>query len=450
MIYQSLIQLVKILLSIFFKRVIVTGKENIPEEGPLIIVANHPNTFMDPVLVASITNQRIGFVGNAGVFSNKIVAAVLRYFHVIPIYRKKDVLPGEKPNNNEAFSKCHQYLSAGNMLLIFPEGSSYYELKLREIKTGTARIALSYEATKNFEGNLRILPIALDYSDSIQFRSMVSVTIGEPIPLHTYKDLYSQNEFECVNVLTQQIRSALAKHIPQTEGKEQENFLIKAHKFYAAYFEPEADLHANPKRSLALRTQLSKALQYIHRHDKDLYHETQTKVQTFFSLLKSENVTTGFFTDDFLTKNPLWVNLGYFLEFFLLLPFYLIGLIVNYIPYILPVKIFKILKLDIEYKTSVQMFAGLVTFPIFYSLELWVFRTYVSNDALYSVLLVLLFIISGYIAMYYWTEVKRFVRVLNFYFFMPSESKSKLVKLRDDILKNIELARNLLINKSQP
>lgn len=448
MIYHSLIQLAKILLAIFFKRVIVTGKENIPDRGPLIIVANHPNTFMDPVIVASITNQRIGFVGNAGVFSNKIVAAVLRYFHVIPIYRKKDVLPGEKPDNKAAFSKCHQYLDGGNMLLIFPEGSSYYELKLREIKTGTARIALSYEATKNFEGYLRILPIALDYSDSIQFRSMVSVTIGEPISLHSYKDHYSENEFECVNALTQQIRKALGKHIPQTAGKEQENFLIKAHKFYAAYFEPEADLHINPKRSLTLRKQVSQTLHYIHRHDESLYHDTQIKLQTFFSLLKSENVTTGFFTDDFLKKDPLWVNLGYFFEFFLLLPFYLIGLVVNYIPYILPSSLFKISKLDIEYKTSVQMFAGLVTFPLFYSLELWTFRTYVSNDTLHSVLLVLSFIITGYISMYYWTELKRFMRVLNFYFFMPSESKSKLVTLRNDILKNMNQVRNLLINKS--
>lgn len=441
MIYNSLIQLAKILLAIFFKRVIVNGKENIPEQGPLILVANHPNTFMDPVLVASITNQRIGFVGNAGVFSNKIVAAVLRYFHVIPIYRKKDVLPGEKPDNKEAFSKCHQYLNGGNMLLIFPEGTSYYELKLREIKTGTARIALSYEATKNFEGNLRILPIALDYSDSIQFRSMVSVTIGEPISLHSYKDLYSENEFESVNALTQQIRSALGKHIPQTAGKEQEDFLIKAHKFYAAYFEPEAGLHTNPKRSLTLRKQLSKALQYIHRHDESLYHNTQTKLQTFFSLLKSENITTGFLTDNFLSKKPLWVNLGYFLQFFLLLPFYLVGLVTNYLPYILPSYLFKISKLDIEYKTSVQMFAGLVTFPLFYTLELWAFRTYVSDDILYSVLLVLSFILTGYISMYYWTELKRFVRVLNFYFFISSENKTKLLLLRNEILDNMKTAR---------
>lgn len=444
MIYHCLLQLVKILLAIFFKRVIVTGRENIPEKGPLIIVANHPNTFMDPILVASITDQRIGFVGNAGVFSNKIVAAVLRYFHVIPIYRKKDVQPGEQPDNNEAFSKCHQYLNGGNMLLIFPEGTSYYELKLREIKTGTARIALSYEAMRNFEGNLKILPVALDYSDSIQFRSIVSVTISEPISVQAYKELYAHDEFESVNALTRKIRDELGRHVPQTAGKEQEDFLIKAHKFYAAYFEPEADLYTNPKRSLALRKQLSQALVYIQRHDEQLYHETQTKVQLFFSLLKSENITTGFLAENFLKKSPLWVSLVYFTQFILLLPFYLAGVIINYLPYILPSRIFKVLKLDIEYKTSVQMFAGLVTFPVFYLLELWLFRTYISSETRYSIFVVLFFICAGYVAMYYWTELKRFVRVLNFYFIMSAQTKSRLLNLRNEILVNIDAARAIL------
>ncbi|HEY5691680.1 MAG TPA: 1-acyl-sn-glycerol-3-phosphate acyltransferase, partial [Cyclobacteriaceae bacterium] len=260
MIYHILKYLIKFLLSVFFKSIVISRKNNIPEKGPLIIVANHPNTFMDPLIVASITNNRIGFVGNAGIFSNKIIASVLYYFHVIPIYRKKDVLPGEKPDNNAAFFKCHQYLSEGNMLLIFPEGNSYYELKLRKIKTGTARIALSYEATKNFKGNLKILPVTLDYSDSIQFRSMISVTITEPLLLDGYKDLYLNDEAEAVTKLTNEIKGALAEHIPHTDEKAQEDLLVKVHKFYSAYYEPEADLHSNPKRSLELRNQLSKAL----------------------------------------------------------------------------------------------------------------------------------------------------------------------------------------------
>ena len=68
MIYHFLRQIIKISLFIFFKKIVVTGKENIPVKGPLIIVANHPNTLIDPLIIGSITKQKIGFIANAGLF----------------------------------------------------------------------------------------------------------------------------------------------------------------------------------------------------------------------------------------------------------------------------------------------------------------------------------------------------------------------------------------------
>ncbi len=444
MIYQLLKRILRISLSVFFKKIIVTGKEHIPATGPLIIVANHPNTLMDPILIALLCRQRIGFVGNAGIFSNKIAAKIWAYFQVIPIYRKKDIPPGQKPDNRSAFIKCHEYLEQRGTFLIFPEGSSFYELNLREIKTGTARIALSYEELKDFEGGLQILPIALDYSDSIQFRSMLSVTINPPFSIKAYQESYQQDEPQAVVALTEAIRKELAQHIPQTSGKEQEAFLVHAHRFYTTFHEPEAALHQDPKKSLNLRNQLSKALKYIQENDSALYEETQIKLQSLFALLKSEGLTAGFFTDSFLKKKAIWLCLAYATGLLLLFPIYLFGLYVNYIPYILPVNVFKALKTDIEYKAPVQMIVGLLSFPLFYALELWFFRHYISDDWGHSLLLLLSFPIAGFLAMYFYTEFKRFRRILHFYLFMKAEMKSRLLGLRDDILENMEKAKERL------
>ena len=441
MIYNFIKQIIKVALFFFFKKIVVSGKENIPEKGPLIIVANHPNTLMDPLIIAAITKQRIGFLGKAGIFSNLYIARFLTYFHVIPVFRKKDIAAGEKPDNKKTFLKCHEYLNREGTILIFPEGSSYYELKLRDIKTGTARIALSFESLKNFEGNLKILPIALDYSDAIQFRSMVSVTVNEPISLDTYKQTYLKNEIEGVQELTAAIRKVLEKDIPHTDDKEQEEFLIKAHKFYNTFYESKTNLHEYTKRSLALRKQLSKVLKYLNENYPKLYQDTQNKAYYFFYRLKGEGITAGFFTNEFLKKNRVWVTFSYFLKFLFLLPIYVFGLLLNYIPYILPSKIFESLKTDIEYKTPVQMTTGLITFPLFYFLDVWLFRTYISTDFWYTVIFLVSIPVSGYIAMYYWTELKRFIRVLHFYFFMKKDRKLKLLKLRDEIFINIENAR---------
>jgi glycerol-3-phosphate O-acyltransferase/dihydroxyacetone phosphate acyltransferase len=444
MIYRFFIQIIKGALFFFFKKIVVSGKKNLLHNGPLIVVANHPNTFMDPFIIASLMKQQIGFLGNAGIFSNSFFARILSYFHVIPIFRKKDIKTGVKPDNNHSFSKCHEYLNKKGTILIFPEGNSYYELKLREIKTGTARIALSYQSLKSPDTNLKILPISLDYSDSIQFRSMVSVTISEPILLEAYKQTYSEDEIEGVLKLTNTIRQKLEKNIPTTSNKEQEQFLLKSHKFYTTFNEPKTDLHLNPKQSLASRAQISKSLKLLSENNFKLYADTEIKVHHFFDLLDDENLTPGFFTDIFLKKNKYTVFINYLVKFVLVAPIYLFGLISNYIPYILPSVIFKTLKLDIEYKTPTQMLAGLFIFPLFYWLEIKLIENFVNIDFWNSWLIIFIFITSGYIAMYYWTEVKRFVRVFHFYIFMKPNKKITIIKLRDDILTNIEIAKTNL------
>lgn len=444
MIYRLVRKLIKITLFFFFKKIVVTGEKNRLHQGPLIIVANHPNTLMDPLIIASIMKQQIGFLGNAGLFSNPILASLLKYFNVIPVFRKKDIAKGEKPNNKYSFSKCHQYLDEKGTILIFPEGSSYYELKLREIKTGTARIALSYESLQGLDANLKILPITLDYSDAIQFRSMVLVTIDEPISIQNYKKLYLENEIDGVLQLTETIRQKLDKHIPNTTNKEQEQFLLKAHKFYTTFNEPSTDLYLNPKESLVSRTQISKSFYFLQENNLELYTNTETKVHLFFDKLNNEKLTPGFFSESFLQKNRAIVISGYFLKFLLLAPLYLFGVLTNYVPYILPFLIYKVLKLEIEYKTSLQMIVGLISFPLFYWLESMVIGTYFNIIFWGSWLLVITFLISGYIAIYYWTEVKRFKRVLHFYYLLKPENKICILKLRDEILINIEIAKSNL------
>jgi len=444
MIYRLLKQIIKVALFFFFRKIVVSGKENLLSEGPLIVVANHPNTFMDSLIIASIMKQRMGFLANAGIFSNSFISKILSYFHVIPVFRKKDIAPGEKPNNKQSFLKCHEYFDENGTLLIFPEGSSYYELKLREIKTGTARIALSYDQMKGAESNLKILPIALDYSDAIQFRSMVSVTISKSISLVNYNQRYLESETKGVLALTERIGKELGKFIPNTSNKEQEQFLIKAHKFYTTIKDPSSSLFSNPKQSLASRNQISKSMNLLRENNHPLYLDTQHKVHQFFNSLRKESLTPGFFTDDFFKKNRNIVCFSYFFKFILISPIYLFGLLANYFPYILPYKIFKALKIDIEYKTPVQMIAGLFTFPLFYWLELKLFNYYLNIDFWQNILLLITLPILGYIAMYYWTELKRFRRVLHFYFSMNHDKKIKIISIRDQILNNIKIAETYI------
>lgn len=423
---------------------VVTGKELIPSKGPLLIAVNHPNTFMDPLIIATITRQRVGFIGNAGIFGNKLFDSILRYFHVIPIYRKKDISPDEKPDNAASFAACHRYFDTSGTLLIFPEGTSHYELKLRPIKTGTARIALSYEKLKDYQGNLKITPISLDYSDSLQFRSMLSVNVGQPIFISQYKSACEEDEIECVKALTEEIRKSLAARIPQTIDKDQETFLINVHRFYTTFCETEANLYINPRKSLTLRTTLAKLLQDLKFRNEELYCSLQSRLERFYDALESQAVTSGFYTDAFRTKRLPWVYMGYCIIFITLLPFYALGVAANLLPYLLPSKLFELLKIDIEYKTSVALVAGLVLFPLFYGLELMLFRYFIGAGTVTSLAFLILLPISGYVAMYYWTNLKRFLRLFRFNFSIRKEEKNAQIQLRNEILIDIKEAKEWL------
>lgn len=416
---------------------IVTGRDKLPTDGPLMIAVNHPNTLIDPLIIAVLTKQRVGFLGNAGIFINKWVTSIFRYFHVIPIYRKQDLKPGQKSDNRAAFAACHHYMESGGTLMVFPEGTSHYELKLREIKTGTARIALSYEQDKNYQGNLRIVPISLDYADSLQFRTIVSVHIGDPISVADFKSLYEKEEKDGIDALTNAIHDSLSSKIPTTTDKDQERFLIQAHQFYTTYLKPEANLYANPALSLKLRSVLSRSLQHLHEQKQELYNDLKFKLQRFYTSLDQLNITAGFVSEKFQRKIIPLIYPGYLLLFTLLLPFYLVGLLTNYLPYVLPGKIYKALSVDIEYRSSVLLVGGIVLFPLFYTVYLLLFQQFISDYWIYSLAFLLLLAISGFVTIYFWRSMKRFIRLIRFTFHVPKDALQRIIQLRDAILKDL-------------
>ena len=90
MIYPILKLITRLALKVYFKKIHIKGKENIPEKGPFLIVANHPSSFLDPISIAVLIKQRISFLAKGIMFKNKIVALFLKQLNMVPIYRAQD------------------------------------------------------------------------------------------------------------------------------------------------------------------------------------------------------------------------------------------------------------------------------------------------------------------------------------------------------------------------
>src|ERR1044071_9843594 len=145
MLYRILKVIVGLGIRIYYREIRVVNQENLDHGGPLILIANHPNTLMDAWIMGFINRRRVHYMAKATFFNSPFKRSILRAIGMIPINRKSDGTTAGV-NNRDSFEACYELLERGEILVIFPEGTSYLERRLREIKTGTARIALEVES----------------------------------------------------------------------------------------------------------------------------------------------------------------------------------------------------------------------------------------------------------------------------------------------------------------
>src|SRR5216117_2731339 len=130
----------RLILRIFFRRVEIVGAEHVPDQGPLLLVLNHPNGLIDPAVLLCLAPRRVSLLAKAPLFRMPVIGWFCRAFEAIPVHRRQDA--GSDPSQNrETFDATRAVLARGGAIAIFPEGTSHSDPKLRPLKTGAARIA---------------------------------------------------------------------------------------------------------------------------------------------------------------------------------------------------------------------------------------------------------------------------------------------------------------------
>lgn len=172
------------LLRIFFRRIELGGVERLPVTGPAVLVANHPSTLVDPILLLAFTPRPVAFLAKEPVFRMPVVGWGARALDSIPVHRAMD---GADPRKNaETFDRARALLRGGGVLALFPEGTSHDDPRMKPLKSGAARIALGAASTG--EGlALSMVPVGLVFTDKQTFRSEVLLSFGAPIavePVH--------------------------------------------------------------------------------------------------------------------------------------------------------------------------------------------------------------------------------------------------------------------------
>jgi len=189
-----------------FYRLDVTG-ERVPSTGPVLLVANHPNSLLDAAAVGAAAGRPVRFLAKAPLFDHGQVGWLVRGAGAIPVYRRQDD-PAAMSGNDDTFRAAHEALAAGDAVGIFPEGISHTSPSLAPLKTGAARIALG--AAARIGGAFPVVPVGLVFREKESFRSEGMLVVGEPV---AWDDLAARGEGDraAVGELTDRIGEAIRR-----------------------------------------------------------------------------------------------------------------------------------------------------------------------------------------------------------------------------------------------
>jgi len=171
-------------------RTTITGLENVPRTGPVLLAPNHLNWWDIPSIAAPIPRQ-IYMMGKYENFQVPVLGAILRAFGSWPV-RRHEI-------DRQALKRCQACLRAGHPLGIFPEGTRSRTGGLQKGWPGLALIALQNPDVPIVPvaiwGTERVLKkpfipffgprVYLRYGKPFKLQPMGKKRLREELPIHT-------------------------------------------------------------------------------------------------------------------------------------------------------------------------------------------------------------------------------------------------------------------------
>ena len=294
------------LLQIFFRTIEVAGLENVPIDQPVIFAVNHPNGLVDPLFILSFAPRQVSFLAKAPLLTMPLIGYFVRTLDSIPVYRKQDNTTG---SNEETFSRARETLRGGGSIAIFPEGTTHSDTKLREFKTGAARIALGSALP-----SLVIVPAGIYYTEKQTFRSRALVVFGDPIPVTP-----GPPDPEPVRALTDDIERALSALTLQAESRAALDLVAQAEDIFTS------DSEQPLAEELELRKRFVDGYHFVHGRDPQRLQRLEAEIRRFEAELDRYD----------LEPHELRPRLdgGTIARVLLLFPIALIGAVIHFLPY---------------------------------------------------------------------------------------------------------------------
>ena len=192
--------------------------------GPLLIAANHPNSFLDGIILTTLFEKPIYTLARGDAFKKKWHETLLRKLHLLPVYRTTEGVENLS-HNYTTFNACKDVFARNGIVMIFSEGRCINEWHLRPLKKGTARLALGAWALKP---NVTVLPLGFNYSPFRSWGKTVHLNFGVPLqkePITTL-DTEGKQLLAFNDQLKQQLKTLVYEIDPADKATLKKTFFI--------------------------------------------------------------------------------------------------------------------------------------------------------------------------------------------------------------------------------
>lgn len=186
MLYSCIKIIARLAIKIYCRSISINRPGLLKIDGPLLLASNHPNSFLDAIILCTLFNKPVYSLARGDAFKGKFISRILFSLKLLPVYRVSEGVDNLE-ENYKTFDECKKIFKQNGIVLIFSEGKCVNEWHLRPLKKGTARLAIS-----SWEDGipLKVLPVGINYSSFHKFGKNVKIFFGEMI---TANDVDSNN-----------------------------------------------------------------------------------------------------------------------------------------------------------------------------------------------------------------------------------------------------------------
>ena len=438
--YRAVRAVARFWLWFFFKAVDVRRPERVPREGPVLLCINHPNNFIDSLVVGAAVRRKVHYLATAGLFENPLVARFLLAAGAIPVWRKQNN-PEKIDRNADTFAACAAGFEHGALIAIYPEGTTHAEARVQRLKTGAARIALAWEAAH--PRTLAMVPVGLTFEARKSFRARVLVSFGARLPLHAYADAYREDPVKAVDALTRHLQEAMEAEVVNVERIDDARLLEAIETLYRDVLARAVmDARGVGPRGVdrvRLSRSIVEAIGWFKAREPARVEAIWQRIRTYRALLaqyhlRDETVRAR------LERLPARRRIVSSWEAVVGFPFFLYGTLVNLLPYLVPRWLAQhMARKETDYAT-VRLLASIVAFPVFWGLQTWLVLR--AAGGLVAALFALSLPLSGLIAYRYLAGAGRLGSRLRFAVLTATQSAAarRLVAEREAIVAELERA----------